>query len=153
MSGSDSKPSHKCPFIHAFARPTRHVGTRLRAPSAAAKIMNPNPTTPKNNPIALPPRAPNGEIHISNRYTATAAEKIPSDPIAHPRCVRSSCIQYPFPCSPVLSFRVRRGGRGICFSLLLCVLCALCVKTKQSNNLSTQTIRYSSSTTRYLIYP
>src|SRR5579884_1704435 len=56
--GSVSSPSHKCPRIHAWARTRRHVGTRFRSPSAAAKIMNANPITPKTSPQKLPPRAP-----------------------------------------------------------------------------------------------
>jgi hypothetical protein len=65
------------------------VGTRFRAPSSAAKIMNANPKIPKINPIVLPPRDAAGVRSAYAPYAKALTAKIDSEATAHPRCVLS----------------------------------------------------------------
>ena len=46
INGKLSSPSQMCPRSQSVPRPIRQVGTRRRAPSSPAKIMNAKPTMP-----------------------------------------------------------------------------------------------------------
>ena len=60
MSGTASRLSQMCIFIHAWALPSRQVRTFLRAASRPASTMHVVPATPNPRPTQLPPDGPYG---------------------------------------------------------------------------------------------